>query len=43
MGEEEIRLAYCIPYTYSDLLKDIKSIENIAEIGILGQTLSGNL
>ena len=38
---EEIKFAYCIPYTYSDLLREMKLIETIAEVGILGQTLTG--
>ena len=29
-GEEEIRFAYCIPYTYSDLMRDIRSISSVA-------------
>ena len=39
--DEEIKFAYCIPYTYSDLLREMKLIETIAEVGILGQTLTG--
>lgn len=40
-GEEEILFAYCIPYTYSDLLKDIKQISSVAQIATLGQTFTG--
>ena len=40
-GEEEVRLAYCVPYTYSDLLRDVRQISSVAEIGSLGQTLTG--
>jgi len=39
--DEEIKFAYCIPYTYSDLLREMKLIKTIAEVGILGQTLTG--
>lgn len=40
-GEDEVRLAYCIPYTYSDLLVDLKSISSVAEVSTLGQSLTG--
>jgi len=36
-----MKFAYCIPYTYSDLLQDIKRISSVAEVGSLGQTLTG--
>jgi hypothetical protein len=36
-----MKFAYCIPYNYSDLLQDIKQISSVAEVGSLGQTLSG--
>jgi murein tripeptide amidase MpaA len=40
-GEEEVRFAYCIPYTYSDLLRDLKEISSVAEVGVMGQSLTG--
>jgi len=36
-----VRFAYCIPYTYSDLLKDINEISSVAEVATLGQTFTG--
>jgi hypothetical protein len=40
-GEEEVRFAYCIPYTYSDCLRDVKEVSEIADVGVLGQSLTG--
>lgn len=40
-GEEELRFAYCIPYNYSDLLRDLKQISSVAEVGTLGQSFTG--
>ena len=36
-----MKFAYCIPYNYSDLLKDLKEISGIAEVGSVGRTLTG--
>jgi hypothetical protein len=38
---EEIRLAYCIPYSYNQLLQDLQLIKGHAEVAILGKTLTG--
>jgi hypothetical protein len=40
-GEQEIKFAYCIPYTYSDLRRDIKAISSVAEVGSIGNSLTG--
>lgn len=40
-GQEEMRFAYCIPYTYSDLLVDLEKIKQVAKVDTLGQTLTG--
>ena len=40
-GEEELRFAYCIPYNYSDLLRDLHQISSVAEVATLGQTFTG--
>lgn len=39
--DQEIRLAYSIPYTYSNLLNELKLLPAEAEVGVLGQTLTG--
>jgi murein tripeptide amidase MpaA len=39
--QEEMKFAYCIPYSYSELLQDLEQIKEKAEIGVLGQTLTG--
>lgn len=36
-----MKFAYCIPYNYSELLSDLKEVSSIAEVGSLGQTLTG--
>lgn len=36
-----MRFAYCIPYTYSDLLVDLEKIKQVAKVDTLGQTLTG--
>lgn len=38
---EEVRLAYCIPYSYSQLLQDLQAIKGHAEVAVLGKTLTG--
>lgn len=40
-GEEELKFAYCIPYNYSDLQRDLKEISSVAEVDSLGYTLTG--
>lgn len=40
-GEEEVKFAYCIPYTYSDLMAELKFISAVAEVSTLGQSLTG--
>ena len=39
--EKEIKFAYCIPYTYADLMADMKFIRSAAEIGSIGRSLTG--
>ena len=36
-----MKFAYCIPYNYSDLLRDLREINSVAEVASLGQTLTG--
>lgn len=39
-NDEEVRLAYCIPYSYSQLIQDLQAVEGHAEVAILGKTLT---
>lgn len=36
-----VRFAYCVPYTYTDMLRDVKNLGNAAKTRMIGRSLTG--
>ena len=40
-SDKPVRFAYCVPYTYTDMLKDVSSLGENAFVRNIGRSLTG--